>query len=856
MLESASITVTYHVATTTEAASGVGNTASADADDFAGPATGTDSVDILEDVVISVTKSFGIDDPVTAGTSGHTFTITVTNSGASQADNITLDDTVDGRLIVDGSSGDFDCTASSGQTIDCELDDLDSLESASITVTYHVAASTAAALVPNSASADADDFAGPATDTASVTIQTRADVAITKSDGVTTVTAGDGVVRTYLITVSNTGPSDALGVSVADTFPSGFAIGTVTPSQGSCTGSPSFSVLGTIIAGGSATISATYTVPASTTVSPQLNTATVSATTADPDPSDNSATDSNTVATSADLSITKTAAAGPYYAGANLTYTINVQNLGPSNSAGYTLTDVLPPSTTFVSASVGCANVSGTVTCAALGLAAGLTDTSTITLKIASNYANATTLSNTASIATSATSDPIGANNSSTSTVTVTRSADLSIAQGRSGHGDDRRRVRLHDHGHQHRPIRQRRLHGRRHPPDRSRLRERDGGGLHRSLGHDHMHQQRPSCRSSTDYTIRVKAAQMPGAINTAGDHGQQHPGSKLHGNNSAGAITTFNPGTMLSDVATGDPDWTNHIDGVDVLFQKNGSGSTTSYKLKATNPGTFRYRLSLENETGMDIRVKNSHLPNIIRRGVSLKDRNGASTTVFLTVPAMPSSVGTGTQLPAQPTRQKLEPAFVLDGYKPVKAHPNDRTDEMPISVRYLPGSYPWPTGSDCANPAIQGAYLAMPSNANGLVARCIRVEGLEIKKHEEAHVHVAYEFRWKEHSGTWGSQTVDPTIAFRAGFNFKSTTEIELLDMPDDVEDRLDHQLLRLPAAVRPIYKANFMALWNNTYTGSHALGLTFAGERVTAVGGFLFDPSGERTAGYHGPPVLDYA
>ena len=62
----------------------------------------------------------------------------------------------------------------------------------------------------------------------------------------------------------------------------------------------------------------------------------------------------------------------------------------------------------------------------------------------------------------------------------------------------------------------------------------------------------------------------------------------------------------------------------------------------------------------------------------------------------------------------------------------------------------------------------------------------------------------------------------------------------MPSDVEDRLDQQLLKLPAAVRPEYKANFMAMWNNTYTGSHALGLTFAGERVTAVGGFVFDPS----------------
>jgi hypothetical protein len=33
----------------------------------------------------------------------------------------------------------------------------------------------------------------------------------------------------------------------------------------------------------------------------------------------------------------------------------------------------------------------------------------------------------------------------------------------------------------------------------------------------------------------------------------------------------------------------------------------------------------------------------------------------------------------------------------------------------------------------------------------------------------------------------------------------------------------------------------MWDNVYTGSHALGLTFAGEKMTAVGGFVFDPTG---------------
>ena len=94
------------------------------------------------------------------------------------------------------------------------------------------------------------------------TIDTSADLSVSKSDGVTSVTAGAATVHTYTITVSNAGPSDATGVSLTDTFPAGFSRGTVTPSQGTCTGSPSFScALGTIAAGGSKTVTASYTVP-------------------------------------------------------------------------------------------------------------------------------------------------------------------------------------------------------------------------------------------------------------------------------------------------------------------------------------------------------------------------------------------------------------------------------------------------------------------------------------------------------------------------------------------------------------------------------------------------------------------
>ena len=342
--------------------------------------------------------------------------------------------------------------------------------------------------------------------------------------------------------------------------------------------------------------------------------------------------------------------------------------------------------------------------------------------------------------------------------------------------------------------------------------------------------------------------------MNTASITANSSPDSDNADDTSVPVQVAIAPNAMSTDVAAGDPDWQNQIDGVDVLFQKSSSGI---YTLKATNPGTFKYRLSLTNETGVDVHVRGKQLPDIIRNGVAIKDANGGTTTVYLTVPSMPSS--TGTPYPLSITDRAL-PAFLLSGYKPVRAHPDDRTDDMAITVWYLRESYGWTSGSSCST-VPESEYWLLPSNADNLPARCLRIDGLEIRKHHQAHIHVAYEFRWKDNpaSVNWAASTVDPSQAFRAGFNFKSTTVIELDGPPSDVQARFAQQLNRLPVGVRPDYQAKFDALWDKDYTGSHALGLTFAGERMTAVGGFVFDPSGNGRANvtvrlFSAPPSVD--
>ena len=71
----------------------------------------------------------------------------------------------------------------------------------------------------------------------------------------------------------------------------------------------------------------------------------------------------------ADLSIAKSANLPFVAATTNLTYTLAVTNTGPEDASGVTVTDTLPGAATFVSASAGCSESGGTVTCTTASLA-------------------------------------------------------------------------------------------------------------------------------------------------------------------------------------------------------------------------------------------------------------------------------------------------------------------------------------------------------------------------------------------------------------------------------------------------------------------------------------------------------
>ena len=260
----------------------------------------------------------------------------------------------------------------------------------------------------------------------------EADLSITKTDGVATATPGGGV--TYTITASNAGPSSAPAATVADTFPASLT-GTWTcvgTGGGTCTAAGSGNISDTVNlpAGGSVTytVSATISPSATGTLS---NTATVSSGVTDPNPGNTSATDTDTRAASADLSITKTNGVTTATPGGNVTYTITASNAGPSNVTGATVADTLPASLTGTWTCVGAGG--GTCTAAGSGnlsdtvnLPAGGSVTYTVNATVSPSATG--TLSNTATVASGVT-DPNPVNNSATDTDTLAASADLSILQ-------------------------------------------------------------------------------------------------------------------------------------------------------------------------------------------------------------------------------------------------------------------------------------------------------------------------------------------------------------------------------------------------------------------------------------------
>ncbi len=406
-------------------------TVSSASDTTPGNNTSTASTPLTSSADLTVTKTAPA--AASAGTD-LTYTITVTNDGPSDATNVSLTDALPAQTtfvsMTQTAGPAFTCVATT-----CTI----AAFAADATATFELVASiapNATGTIDNTAtvtSTTPDPDPANNNSTASTTIGANADLVVTKT-GAAAATAGSDV--TYTITVTNGGPSDATSVSLTDTLPAQTTFVSMTQTTG-----PAFTCVATTCTIATLSPGATATFELVVTIAPNAtgtidNTATVTSTTPDPIPANNSATASTTVGANADLIVTKTGAAAAT-AGTDVTYTVTVSNNGPSDAMNVTLTDELPPQTTFVSATqtsgpnftctTPAPGATGTITCS---IATFIPMSSAELSFVVHVDADATgTIENTASV-TSTTPDPAPANSSgSVSTAIAPATTDLSITK-------------------------------------------------------------------------------------------------------------------------------------------------------------------------------------------------------------------------------------------------------------------------------------------------------------------------------------------------------------------------------------------------------------------------------------------
>jgi len=278
-----------------------------------------------------------------------------------------------------------------------------------------------------------DDSLVPVTDIDdTVILEAAPDLAVTVTDGLTQV--GAGQLLTYTIGYSNVGSQGATGVKLE-----------IDLSDSNLTFSPddnpdydwtqsgdtlTYLMTETVAAQASGSLPVKLRV-ASSVVTGDTITANVTITDdttngAEPDTENNGARDIDTVG-GVDLAITKNVSTTSAIVGQAITYTITVTNVGAGAASGITVSDVLPGGTTYVSATAPAgftiaapgAGSAGTVTFSEGSLAASASATFTLVVQIGpeSRY---NSISNTATVASSVT-DMNPSNNSATSAATQLR---------------------------------------------------------------------------------------------------------------------------------------------------------------------------------------------------------------------------------------------------------------------------------------------------------------------------------------------------------------------------------------------------------------------------------------------------
>ena len=457
------------------------NRVTATAEDFtgatgsaAGPyATGTgEAVARIATADLILDKQAGT---FTAGGSG-TWTLSVRNDGPDTAvgpfnltDAIPATLTLPGGgagapLTITGAAGaGWNCTVTSGVVSCLRTNGAETLASGAAFPPVTVTVSVPANAVTGSTAENTglivgrtyDDVTDNNRDSATGTVTTSADLEMRKTL-IGEMVAGQNA--TYRLQVANLGPSDSLApITVTEVIPTGTTFVSLNagagwtcppvPTGGSltCTWNSTLTApLSGPATSSTTTIDVVVSIPADRT-SAVVNTASVTPTTSDPRPANNSATVTTTPTVRADLSPTKTLLnkeTQPPVAGTNRQYAVTVTNNGPSDSSGVYVIDTLPAGVTWngtwtsPDATWTCVagSAPGTVRCdltgALTGPVAGVHQTSTVILDVFIDSAQPQDEPLVNSVTVFATTpDPVPGNNTATDNSAVTGETDLQMVK-------------------------------------------------------------------------------------------------------------------------------------------------------------------------------------------------------------------------------------------------------------------------------------------------------------------------------------------------------------------------------------------------------------------------------------------
>jgi uncharacterized repeat protein (TIGR01451 family) len=250
------------------------------------------------DMAVSMSQN---PNPVLAG-ANITYTAVVTNNGPATATTVTAVDTIPANTTFSSDTvpSGWICVVNA-TTVSCSNPSMAANATSTFTFIFTVNAGTAPGTVitnsvtVGSAVSDPTASNNTATTTDTVTSPSQADLSINKSGAPEPV--NQGTTLTYTLTVANNGPATANNVVVTDPLPAAVTYQSSSATQGTCSqaGGTVTCNIGTMSNGQIVTITISVTATTFSASSYAVNTATVSSTTSDPNPSNNSSTFNSTI---------------------------------------------------------------------------------------------------------------------------------------------------------------------------------------------------------------------------------------------------------------------------------------------------------------------------------------------------------------------------------------------------------------------------------------------------------------------------------------------------------------------------------------------------------------------------------